>query len=85
MNRRSFFRNLVLGIAVVPAALKAIGNKRTYAFAPTDYMKVAPFDMEPGTIYFIPGVNGNYASAPDWPAAEIKGDIQIVMKPARSC
>ena len=87
MNRRTFFRNLIFGIAAVPAVIKTVGSTKILTFNPTDHMKVAPFKMEPGTIYFIPGVSGNYSTAPDWPPAQMEGDFEytIVMKPAKSC
>lgn len=88
MNRRTFFWNLILGIAAVPAAIKAVGSTKILTFNSTDYMKVAPFKMEPGTVYFISGVSGNYVSVPDWRELKMEGDIDIppiVMMPARSC
>ena len=88
MNRRSFFARLALGIAVLPAAIKAIGKKDTLYFdGENSYLKTTSFKMEPCTIYFVPGVSGNYTTAPDWPPAQMEGDVDwvIVMEPAKSC
>ena len=88
MNRRTFFRNLILGIAAVPAAIKEVGkNRLPYFDGENSYLKTTPFKLEPGTVYFLNGVSGNYASAPDANEVEIAGDLEytIVMQPARSC
>lgn len=87
MNRRAFFRDLILSVVAVPAALKSVGKDRLpYFDGENHFLKTAPFKLEK-THYFVPGVSGNYATVPDPMGFEIKGDIDwvVTMKPARSC
>lgn len=87
MNRRIFFRNLVLGIVALPAAIKVVGKNRLLYFDDENsYLKTASFKMD-GTHYFLPGVSGNYASVPDSSLLRIQGDIEwvVFMQPAKSC
>lgn len=87
MNRRTFFRNLILGIAAVPAAIKSVGTK-TWRFDEWEYLKTVSFKMEPGVVYFVPDVSGNYVTTSDYSHLKIEGDIDIppiIMLPARSC
>lgn len=54
----------------------------TWLFGTDDYMEVNNRYMSSGTYLYLPGVSGNYASAPDSAALDITGDIDIRVKVA---
>lgn len=54
----------------------------TWLFGTDDYMEVNNRYMSSGTYLYLPGVNGNYASAPDAAPLDITGDIDLRVKVA---
>lgn len=77
MNRRTFFSRLAVSLVSLPAIGRAITSPRTLWFdGQNDYLRTTPFKMMPGTVYYLPGVSGNYATCPDMSNLKIEGDFE---------
>jgi hypothetical protein len=78
MNRRTFLSRLLVGLLAAPVIAKVISEPKPvglYFDGVNDYMRCKPFKLDgQQTVRFVPGVSGNYASAPDSAMLTITGD-----------